>query len=119
MDRRRNYLELVQPICEFCGKPFKANAVKECHHGGQHDTQGANQKWPRFTQSLMNKMLGCEWCHKNNPGKGRVPDWVADEYEVFLTAYEALIEGGVKVNLNLVGKELEITRDEIITGRKG
>lgn len=118
IDKRRNYLELVQPVCQFCGKPFRAFDVVEAHHAGKHDTDGNNKNWPRYTQSLMCRILGCEHCHKNNPGAGRVPDWIASDWERILQCFDRLVKGGADVNLNLLSKELEIRRDEIITGRK-
>ena len=107
MDERRELIFILYGgICQFCGKPLGAYWHK--HHGGKHDTDGNNQNYPLYTQSLMNLYPGHEHCHLNNPGFGKVSDSVADAWEVLLAAFKHLVKSGEKIKLSLLMKELEL-----------
>ena len=55
-----------------------------------------------------------EHCHMNNPGFGRITDQEAEYWEMFLTAFRNLVLSGCSIRLNLVLKELEILREEVL-----
>ena len=58
--------------CAVCEEQFKNFQSIEIHHGGEHDTIGANQNHPIFTQSCVNKFPMHKQCHQDNPGFGRM-----------------------------------------------
>lgn len=114
-DRRREYLNLTQQICEVCHEPIYSGQKDEAHHGGVHDTAGNREHLPLYTNSLMCRVRLHAECHAAKPGHGRAPEGVPDLWERFLTAYVALLAAGESINLNMVRKELEILRDEMET----
>lgn len=113
--RRAEYLALTSWVCPICKMPIWSQDPAQNHHAGEHDTEGANDRNPLFTQSLLNLVRCHAKCHEKNPGFGRVPAWVADGWENIFQVFKALVRGGADIDMVRFVKELEFIKAETKT----
>ena len=108
--RRQRLYILAGGICLKCHKPLGTDYQR--HHGGAHDTDGNNAKFPLYTQSMIGWLPLHHACHEIDPSQGKIPEAQVILWERFLQTFVDLVRAGATIPFHLMTEEFNFLHRE-------